>query len=131
MDSTYKDPSTILYTLDSLSSELKLIESYISGNASLAPPDPVQTYTCGAIFTEHLDSFFKLLNRTAIAASSLINSVQIARVFLDFQLICNSSILELNGRHTFVQRYQGSRRVQQHSALLDESDGAGHRAAAE
>ncbi|XP_052562512.1 uncharacterized protein LOC120423332 [Culex pipiens pallens] len=74
MDPTYIDPSKILYTLGSLSSELKLIESYIPGNTSLALPDPSQTYTCGAIFTENLDSFFKLLNKTAIAASSLINS---------------------------------------------------------
>lgn len=87
MDPTYIDPSKILYTLGSLSSELKLIESYIPGNTSLALPDPSQTYTCGAIFAGNLDSFFKLLNKTAIAASSLINSVQILRVSLDFQLI--------------------------------------------
>ncbi|KAL1403420.1 hypothetical protein pipiens_019369 [Culex pipiens pipiens] len=87
MDPTYIDPSKILYTLGSLSSELKLIESYIPGNTSLALPDPSQTYTCGAIFTENLDSFFKLLNKTAIAASSLINSVQILRAVGEFNSV--------------------------------------------
>lgn len=84
---TDSNPATVLSSLEKLSSNFKLIENFIPGNTSLIPPDPIQTYTCGAVFTENLDRFFALLNKTTIAGSSLINSVQNLRVSLDFQLI--------------------------------------------
>ncbi|KAL1403421.1 hypothetical protein pipiens_019370 [Culex pipiens pipiens] len=64
----------VLTTLTQLANGFPLIGKFVPSNTSLIPPDPVQTYTCGAVFTENLDRFFALLNETSIAASNLINS---------------------------------------------------------